>query len=50
MKEMPKLTRKQTRFVDEFVATGNGTQSALKAYEIESEKPKLILPPSKASK
>lgn len=34
---MPKLTRKQAKFVEEYVQTGNGTQAALKAYEIESD-------------
>jgi predicted RNA-binding protein with PUA domain len=29
----PKLTRKQAIFVDEYIKTENGTQSALKAYD-----------------
>ena len=28
-----KLSLKQKRFADEYIATGNGTQSALKSYE-----------------
>jgi len=32
---MPKLTRKQKKFVDEYVATGNGTKAAKKAYDIK---------------
>lgn len=28
-----RLTRKQRKFVDEFVSTGNGTQAALEAYD-----------------
>lgn len=35
--KLPKLTKKQTGFVDDFVATGNGTQAALKNYDIEGE-------------
>jgi len=30
-----KLTRKEAKFVDEYVETGNGTRSALVAYETE---------------
>ena len=30
-----KLTRKQARFVDEYIETGNGTQSALSVYDTE---------------
>lgn len=37
-----KLTRKQKAFVDEYVATGNGAQSALKAYDLKSSQPELI--------
>lgn len=33
----PKLTRKQKIFVEEYIETGNGTQSALKAYDTESD-------------
>lgn len=36
------LTRKQKKFVDVFVATGNGTKSALEAYEIESQYPETV--------
>lgn len=32
VKEKPKLSKKQKVFVDEYLATGNGRQSALKAY------------------
>ena len=32
---MPKLTKKQQDFADEYVKTGNGRQSALKAYNTE---------------
>ena len=31
------LTKKQKIFVQEFLDTGNGTQSAMKAYDTESE-------------
>lgn len=31
-----KLTKKQKIFVDEYIATGNGTQSALKAYDTDA--------------
>ena len=36
LKKLPKLRPKQKVFVNEFARTGNGTQAALKAYEIES--------------
>lgn len=32
---MSKLTKKQRKFVNEYADTGNGTQSALKAYNTE---------------
>jgi phage terminase small subunit len=35
---MPKLTRKQKEFADEYIRTGNGTQSALKAYDTTDRK------------
>lgn len=42
MKQKPKtkikLTRKQSKFVDEYVKTGNGTQSANKAYDVKNNK------------
>lgn len=39
MKEKkPKLTRKQKIFVEEYLDTGNGVQSALKAYDTKSER------------
>lgn len=31
----PKLTRKQRVFVDEYVKTGNGTEAAKKAYDVD---------------
>jgi phage terminase small subunit len=31
-----KLTKKEKEFADEYLATGNGTRSALKAYDTES--------------
>jgi len=34
---MEDLTRKETGFVKEYVKTGNGTQSALKVYDTNSE-------------
>ncbi len=37
-----KLSRKEKIFVDEFARTGNGTQSALKAYEIKSDNPENV--------
>jgi len=33
---MPKLTKKQKDFAHEFISTGNGTQSALKAYDTDN--------------
>ena len=30
---MPKLTRKQQRFADEYVVSGNATRAALAAYD-----------------
>jgi hypothetical protein len=38
----PKLTKKQADFVREYVRTGNGTQAALKAYDIESPQPHSV--------
>ena len=32
------LTKKEKEFADEYLATGNGTRSALKAYDTESER------------
>ena len=32
------LTKKQKEFADEYLETGNGTQAALKAYDIETKK------------
>lgn len=37
--KLPKLTRKQKIFVNEYILTENGTQSALKAYDIEGKNP-----------
>lgn len=34
----PKLTRKQKIFVEEYLETGNGVRSALKAYNTTSER------------
>lgn len=41
-KKMPKLTKKQAGFVEDFVNTGNGTQSVLKNYDIESKNPENV--------
>lgn len=37
-KKLPKLTKKQKGFVEDFVVTGNGTQSVLKNYDTKSPK------------
>jgi phage terminase small subunit len=34
---MEGLTKKQKEFADEYLATGNGTKAALKAYDTEDE-------------
>lgn len=39
---MDKLTKKQQGFVKDYVETGNGTQSALKNYDIEGKDPEKI--------
>lgn len=39
---MAKLTNKQKTFVKEYVATDNGTAAALKAYEIQGQKPARV--------
>lgn len=41
-KKIPKLTKKQAGFVEDYVNTGNGTQAALKNYDIESDKPERV--------
>lgn len=41
-KKLPKLTKKQREFVDRYVATGNGQESALKVYDIESKDPENV--------
>jgi len=41
-KKLPKLTKKQNGFVDDYVLTGNGTQSALNNYDIEGKNPEKI--------
>lgn len=41
-KKLPKLTKKQAGFVKDYVETGNGTQAALKNYDIESSKPEKV--------
>lgn len=41
-KKLPKLTKKQAGFVEDYVATGNGTQAALKNYDIESRNPQRV--------
>ena len=33
-----KLTKKEKKFADEYLQTGNGTQSILKAYDTDKEK------------
>lgn len=40
--KLPKLTRKQRGFVKDYVETENGTQAALKNYEIESSNPETV--------
>ena len=42
MPKLPKLTKKQRGFVEDYVNTGNGTQAALKNYDIESSKPEKV--------
>ncbi len=37
-----RLTKKQRGFVKDYVATENGTQAALKNYDIESDKPEKV--------
>lgn len=37
MKKLPKLTKKQAGFVEDYVLTGNGEKAALNNYEIEGE-------------
>lgn len=34
--KLPKLTKKQMGFVKDYIATGNGTQSALKNYDVNN--------------
>lgn len=41
-KKLQKLTRKQRGFVDDYVINENGTQAALKNYDIESDKPEKV--------
>lgn len=40
--KLPKLTKKQRGFVKDYVETENGTQSALKNYDIESPQPEKV--------
>lgn len=40
--KLPKLTKKQRGFVNDYVETGNGTLAALNNYEIESKKPESV--------
>lgn len=42
LKKLPKLTKKQRGFVKDYVDTGNGTQAALKNYNIEGKNPERI--------
>lgn len=42
MTTKPKLTKKQRGFVRDYVETGNGTQAALKNYDIQSSKPEKV--------
>lgn len=37
MKKKQKLTRKQSKFVDIYAKTGNGTKSALESYDVKNE-------------
>lgn len=39
----PKLTRKEAKYVQEYVKTGNGTQSALKAYDTKDYKTASVI-------
>jgi hypothetical protein len=39
---MSKLTKKQKGFVKDYIKTGNGTQSALNNYDIDSDKPEKV--------
>lgn len=41
-KKLRKLTKKQKDFVEVYAVTGNGQESALKAYEIESGDPENV--------
>jgi len=41
-KKLPKLSKKQSGFVNDYVLTGNGTQSALNNYDIEGKNPEKI--------
>jgi Terminase small subunit len=41
-KKLPKLTKKQRGFVNDYVLTENGTQSVLKHYDIVSDKPEKV--------
>ncbi len=38
-KKLPKLTKKQRGFVDDYIESENGTQSILKNYKVEGKKP-----------
>lgn len=40
---MEDLTKKQAEFVKEYIETGNGVQSALKAYDTESYKTASVI-------
>lgn len=40
--KLPKLTRKQKGFVNDYIKSGNGTQSVLNNYDIESDKPERV--------
>ncbi len=42
-KTLPKLTRKQKGFVEDYVLTGNGTQSVLKNYDTESPRTASVM-------
>lgn len=37
-----KITKKQKDFADKYLETGNGTQSALKSYDIQGKDPEKI--------
>lgn len=41
-KKLPKLTKKQRGFVEDYVLTGNGQKAALNNYDIEAKDPESV--------